>query len=162
MSENYKFLTDGSLGKLAKWLRLMGYDTVVYPHTINREILNQAYGEKRVVLTRRLDMLWRRFTGQIYIIEGRETGEQLKEVIARFSLKIEKDRLFSICLKCNKRLFPVPKEEVYNLVPSYVFTNCDHYNRCPGCKRIYWSGTHERNALQFLEKLVNIPNKNLF
>ncbi|MEN6623333.1 MAG: Mut7-C RNAse domain-containing protein [Smithella sp.] len=156
MTQSQKYLTDGSLGKLAKWLRLMGFDTIVYPRTINREILNFAYSEKRIVLTRRVDMVKRRFSGQIYLIEGKETEDQLKEIVRKISLKIEKDKIFSICLKCNERLSPVPKEEVFDLVPSYVFANCDNFNRCPNCKRIYWKGTHERNALQFLEKLGNL------
>jgi uncharacterized protein with PIN domain len=160
MSDNQKYLTDGSLGKLAKWLRLIGYDTIVYPHVIDRKVLNRAYCEKRIVLTRRLDMLSRHFAGQMYLVEGKEAEEQLKEVIARFSLKIEKNKVFSICLKCNLRLSPVEKEEVFDLVPSYVFANCNHFNKCPNCKRIYWSGTQERNALQFLEKLMKIPRNN--
>lgn len=155
MSEDHKFLTDGSLGKLAKWLRLMGYDTIVYPHIIDRKVLNRAYCEKRTVLTRKPDMLRRRFAGQLYLVESKEADEQLKEVIAKFSLKIEKDKIFSICLKCNERLSAIAKEEVYNLVPSYVFTNCDHYNRCPNCRRIYWKGTHQSNALHFLQEMMN-------
>lgn len=159
MSENLKYLTDGSLGKLAKWLRVLGYDTIVYPRTIDREILNLAYSGKRIVLTRKLDMLKRQFSGQLYLVEGKETGSQLKEVITKFSLKIDKEKIFSICLKCNERLSPVAKTEVYDLVPSYVFANCDEYNKCPNCRRIYWKGTHQRNTLQFLEKLMNFPQK---
>jgi uncharacterized protein len=156
MSENQKFLTDGTLAKLAKWLRLLGFDTIVYRHAAGREMLNQAKLEKRIVLTRRQDMFERQFSGKLYFVAGLDTGSQLKEVISRFSLGIEKEKLFSICLKCNEKLFPAAKEDVYDSVPPYVFANCSIYNRCPCCQRIYWAGTHLRNSLQFLEKL-SIP-----
>lgn len=157
MPENTKYLTDGTLSKLAKWLRLLGFDTIVYPYEAGRKMLNLANSEKRIALTRRLDMLERQFSGQLYFVAGIGIGNQLKEVIAKFSLTIEKEKIFSICLKCNERLYPVKKEEVYNLVPPYVFANCSKYNKCPTCLRIYWAGTHQRNSLQFLEKLSIYP-----
>lgn len=157
MSENQKYLTDGTLAKLAKWLRLLGFDTIVYTHEAGRKMLNLADSEKRIVLTRRWDMLDRQFSGQLYYVAAIDVGSQLKEVMAEFSLEIEKKKMFSICLKCNERLSPEKKEDVYDLVPSYVFANCSQYNRCPVCLRIYWTGTHQRNALQFLEKLSVYP-----
>lgn len=157
MSENQKYLTDATLAKLAKWLRLLGFDTIVYKREAGRGMLNLADSEKRIVLTRRRDMLDRQFSGRLYYVAAIDTGSQLKEVMTEFSLKIEKKKMFSICLKCNERLSSVKKEDVYDLVPSYVFANCSQYNRCPGCLRIYWTGTHQRNALQFLEKLSICP-----
>jgi uncharacterized protein with PIN domain len=156
-AENPKYLTDGTLAKLAKWLRLLGFDTIIYPREAGREMLNLANSEKRIVLTRRQDMLERQFSGQLYFVTGIDISSQLKEVITKFSLTIEKEKIFSICLKCNDRLFPVKKEDVYDLVPSYVFANCSKYNKCPRCQRIYWTGTHQRNSLQFLEKLSIFP-----
>jgi len=154
MSENVKYVTDASLARLAKWLRLLGYDTIVFPKAAGRDLLNIAHAEGRIVLTRRLDMLERQFAGQLYLVTGNEIGGQVAEVINQFSLKIEKDKLFRICLKCNEKLTPAAKEEVRNLVPEFVFANCSEYNKCPHCRKIYWAGTHQRNALQFLEKNV--------
>jgi uncharacterized protein len=153
MSENLKFLTDASLAGLAKWLRLLGYDTIIFSRAAGREMLNLACAEKRIVLTRRRDMLERQFRGELYIVEGIDAGSQLKEVITRFSLIVDKQKMFRICLQCNEKLFEVAKEDVHDLVPVYVFVTCSEYNKCPGCRRIYWAGTHLRNALQFLEKL---------
>jgi uncharacterized protein len=62
--------------------------------------------------------------------------------------------MFSICLKCNEKLTTVAKEEVRDLVPPYVFANCSEYNKCPNCQKIHWSGTHQRNSMQFLEKYI--------
>jgi len=152
MSEKPKYVTDGTLAKLAKWLRLLGYDTIVYPREAGREMLNLAHSEKRIVLTRRRDMLKRQFSGQLYCVTGIDVGSQLKDVITKFSLTIEKNEMFRICLRCNEKLSPVKKEAVFDSVPSYVFANCSEYNKCPRCRRIYWAGTHQRNARQFLEK----------
>ena len=155
MSENVKYVTDASLARLAKWLRLLGYDTIVFPKAAGRDLLNIAHAEGRIVLTRRLDMLERQFAGQLYLVTGNEIGGQVAEVINQFSLKIEKDKLFRICLKCNEELTPAAKEEVRNLVPEFVFANCSEYNKCQHCQKIYWAGTHQRNALRFLEKIVH-------
>jgi uncharacterized protein len=158
MSENRKYLTDASLAGLAKWLRLLGFDTIVFPSIVGREMLNLACAEKRIVLTRRQDMLERQFRGELYIVESIDVGNQLKEVITRFSLILDKQKMFRICLQCNEKLFEVAKEEVHDLVPVYVFVTCSEYNKCPSCSRIYWAGTHLRNALQFLEKLSIYPH----
>lgn len=157
MPENPKYLTDASLAKLAKWLRLLGYNTVIYPREAGRDLLCLAAAEKRIVLTRRQDMLGRQFSGQLYLVAAKDVGSQLKEVINKFSLTIEKQKIFRICLKCNEKLFSVKKEEVRDSVPPYVFADCSEYNKCPCCRRIYWTGTHGRNALQFLEKLSISP-----
>ena len=157
MSEYPRYLTDASLAKLAKWLRLLGYDTIVFPREAGRDLLRLADAEKRIVLTKRHDMLERQFSGELYFVAGKDIGSQLKEIIAKFSLRIEKQKIFRICLTCNEKLFSVTKEDMWNLVPPYVFANCSEYNKCPHCRSIYWAGTHQRNALQFLEKLSINP-----
>jgi uncharacterized protein len=153
MSDDIKFIADGTLARLAKWLRLVGYDTVVYPHTAGRAMLRIADAEKRIVLTRRQDMPERQFSGILYLLTSQDIGGQLSDIIKKFSLKIDKQKMFSICLKCNEKLIGVAKEDVRDLVPPYVFANYNEYNKCPSCQSIYWAGTHQRNAMQFLEKL---------
>ena len=154
--EDLKFLTDASLARLAKWLRLLGYDTVVFPTEAGRALLRKADSEDRIVLTRRQDMTERQFAGTLFLITDVVVGNQLKSVIEKYSLKIDRQKMFGICLECNEKLNPVTREEVRDLVPPYVFENCDQYNQCPVCKKIYWMGTHPRNALRFMER--HIPN----
>jgi uncharacterized protein len=154
MSDNPRFITDAALSQLAKWLRLLGYDTNVYPAEAGRPMLRVAVDEKRIVLTRRKDMLDRQFSGILYLVAGKNIGAQIKDVLDRFSLSINQDKMFTLCLKCNEKLIGVDKEEVRDLVPPYIFENCDVYTRCPNCLRIYWAGTHQRNALQSLEKHI--------
>lgn len=155
-SKDLKFLTDASLARLAKWLRLLGYDTVVFPREAGREMLRLADKEGRIVLTRRQDMTERQFAGTLFLIIDVLVGNQLKSVIEKFSLKLDRQKMFGICMACNEKLNPVSREEVCDLVPPYVFENCDQYNRCPRCNKIYWMGTHPRNALRFMER--HIPN----
>jgi hypothetical protein len=152
--ENFRFMTDASLGRLAKWLRLLGYDTVVFPQEAGRTLLRQAEAEGRIVLTRRKDMIERQFSGGLFLIPHGDAGRQLNEVIEKYSLKIDGKKMFGICLECNEKLHPVEREEVRDLVPPYVFENCAEYNQCPRCLKIFWMGTHQRNALRFMEKHI--------
>jgi uncharacterized protein with PIN domain len=152
--DNQKFITDASLGKLAKWLRLLGYDTLVFPKEAGREMLRLAAAEGRIVLTKRHDMLERQFCGNLFLVVGVDLGSQLNDVISKFSLKINQQKMFGICLKCNERLYPVTPEEVRNLVPPFVFENCTQYNKCPRCQNVYWAGTHQRNAWQFMKQHI--------
>ena len=153
-SEDFKFITDASLARLAKWLRLLGYDTAVFQNEAGRQMLRQADAEGRIVLTRRRDMTERQFSGNLFLITDIIVGKQLNAVIEKFSLKIDRQKMFGICMECNQKLHPVAREEVRDLVPPYVFENCDKYNQCPCCNKIYWMGTHSRNALRFMERHI--------
>jgi len=154
MFDHPKFITDASLAKLAKWLRLLGYDAVVFHKKAGREMLRLAQAEGRIVLTRRSDMTERQFSGCLYLITGKDISSQLNDVIDKFALQIEKQSMFGICLRCNRKLQSVSGEGLRNLVPPYVFENCASFNECPSCRNIFWEGTHQRNALQFLEKYI--------
>ncbi|MBN1365438.1 MAG: Mut7-C RNAse domain-containing protein [Syntrophaceae bacterium] len=153
---NLKFITDASLARLAKWLRILGYDTAVFTREAGREMLRQAEAEDRIVLTRRGDMIERQFACTLFLITDVIVGKQLDAVIKKFYLKIERENMFGICLECNQKLQPVKREEVRDLVPQFVFENCVQYNQCSSCHRIYWMGTHPRNVLKFMER--HIPN----
>jgi uncharacterized protein with PIN domain len=128
----------------------------VFPREAGREMLRQADAEGRIVLTRRADMVERQFSGTLFLITDVIVSNQLKSVIERFSLKIEREKMFGICLECNEKLCLVEKEKVRDLVPPFVFENCTRYNQCPRCHKIYWMGTHPRNVLKFMER--HIPN----
>lgn len=152
--EDFKFITDASLERLAKWLRLLGHDTVVFPGEAGREMMRLAAAEGRIVLTRRKDMTQRQFSGRLFLVTGVDIGSQLNDVIGKYSLKIDQRRMFGICLKCNEKLYSVERELVRDLVPLFVFENCIQYNQCPGCHNVYWDGTHQRNALEFMKKHI--------
>lgn len=147
-----KFVTDASLAGLAKWLRLLGYDTIVYSGEAGRPMMRQAQSDGRILLTRRRDMRERQFDGDLFLVPQVSTGRQLSFVISKFSLEIHSEKMHRICLICNQRLHPVERKDVRDLVPQFVFENCDQYNQCDRCGKIYWQGTHIQKALGFLEK----------
>ncbi|HNZ10123.1 MAG: hypothetical protein BWX99_00783 [Deltaproteobacteria bacterium ADurb.Bin151] len=151
MTAQPKFITDASLTGLAKWLRLLGYDTVVYSGKAGRPMMRQAQEQNRIVLTRRRDMLERQFSGDIFLLPAAGAGPQLGFVIRKLSLKIDYNNMYRICMICNSRLSPATRGEVHDQVPLFVYENYDRYNRCDRCGKIYWPGTHVRNALQFLK-----------
>ena len=152
MNAHIKFITDATLAGLAKWLRLLGFDTIVYGSAADRPMMRQAQSQERILLTRRRDMRERQFAGDLFLLPAASTGQQLNLVIRKYSLKINFREMYKICLICNQRLHPVGREEVRNLVPAFVFENCEQYQQCDHCGKIYWLGSHIQNALQFLEK----------
>jgi hypothetical protein len=133
------------VGKLAKWLRMMGYDTLFFNGSDDSAMIAAALAEGRVILTRDTGIVKRRLV----------TSGKLKAVlIAALKLDIH-FRPFSICLECNRILVERSREEAREWVPPYVFKTQNQYMECPACHRIYWRGTHwqamKRKLARFLE-----------
>lgn len=144
------FLADATLEGLARWLRLLGFDTVCARGEAGRPLMRQAAAEGRILLTRRRDLLERQFSGRLILLPGTTAVKQLSFVLGKLSLEIQAQKLYTLCLTCNQKLISLERESVRDLVPEYVFEHCSAYTRCPQCRRIFWPGTHQRNALQFL------------
>jgi hypothetical protein len=152
MNDDPQFIADASLSGLARWLRLLGYDTVVFEREAGRSMMRQAQADQRILLTRRRDMMERQFSGRVYLIPHMKTGEQLTFIVHKLALDIKPEKMHTLCLSCNTSLTPVEKERICDLVPEFVFEHCGQYHQCPKCRKIYWPGTHGQNALRFLEK----------
>lgn len=140
-----KFMADINVGKLARLLRLTGYDTLIFKGTHDSDMITLAELEERVVLTRDTQIMKRRIiaSGQVkaILIESDEPEEQLRQV--NKTLNLSGDIMpFTICLECNVPLVEKQKEDVMGLVPEYVYKTQDRYTACPACGRIYWRGTH--------------------
>jgi uncharacterized protein with PIN domain len=144
-----KFITDANLGKLAKWLRILGYDTIIYKGIIDRDFLKKAEKEERVALTRKRDMSTRQFSGQLVIVYSDDVHEQLKEIMRKLSFYPESDHMFSICTHCNELLVAVEKEEISGIVPEHIFASHTEFHVCPRCKGVFWPGTHVEKAHRF-------------
>ncbi len=146
-----KFIADTNLGKLVKWLRILGYDTVLYRGKADRDFLRKAEREGRVVLTRTKDMAARQFGGTLITVGSDRVQEQLGEVMEKLSISADHGRLFSICVRCNAALEAVNKEDVAGAVPAFVYGTQSTFHRCPCCGSIFWPGTHIDNALDRLK-----------
>jgi len=146
-----KFITDANLGKLVKWLRILGYNTTFHTGDANRSFLRKAQKEGRIVLTRKRDLARREFSGRLFVIQNDHVQDQIREIMNELPLHPQPERLLNICLKCNEKLEEVPKEEIVGMVPPYVFENCSHFHTCPRCRGIFWPGTHRDNIHRFFK-----------
>ncbi len=152
-----KFFADNNVGKLAKWLRMMGYDTLFFNGSDDSHMIAIALAEGRVILTRDTQIMKRRVvtSGQLkaVLIQGDEAEQQMRQVIDSLNLDCQ-FRPFTICLECNQPLVPRSKEQVKDLVPPYVFQTQVQYVECPTCHRIYWRGTHWQAMTGKLNKFM--------
>jgi uncharacterized protein with PIN domain len=152
-----KFIVDCNVGKLAKWLRLMGYDTTFFNGTDDSQLVATALAEGRVILSRDNPIMERRVitSGKLkaILIQSDEPELQIRQVIDALGLDSH-FRPFTICLECNQPLEERKKGEVKELVPPYVFKTQSQFMQCPACKRIYWRGTHWQAMTRRLEKLI--------
>ena len=139
-----RFIVDINAGKLAKWLRIMGYNALLFRDKDDGEMVKIALREGRVILTKDTGIIKRRLVtnGKLkaILISQENAKAQLLEVVK--TLNPNHWKPFSLCLECNQLLIPRYKEEVHNLVPPYVFKTQEQYTECPACHRIYWRGTH--------------------
>ncbi|RLD15953.1 MAG: hypothetical protein DRI36_06410 [Caldiserica bacterium] len=147
-----KFLVDNMLGRLGRWLRLLGIDAKqVKRNSTYDEIIFTSLNERRILLTRSKKISKHRVYG-IYYVKNEDLRKQLKEVIENFNIKIDEDKIFSRCIICNEELKRIEKEKVKGEVPNYVYQTRDEFYTCPSCKKIFWEGTHFELALQFIKK----------
>jgi hypothetical protein len=156
-----KFIVDQNVGKLAGWLRMMGFDSEFFTGGDDSEMVKRAYTEGRVVLTRDTGIIKRRMvsTGQIraVLLHSEEPEMQMRQLLAELDL-IGQANPFTLCLECNQRLIKKNRDEVKNRVPLYVFATQTQYMECPLCRRVYWRGTHWQAMKKKLEELVKAIN----
>jgi uncharacterized protein with PIN domain len=140
-----RFIVDANAGKLARWLRMMGYDTVLFNGPDDGSMVKLALSQGRTVITRDTEFMKRRAVAggrvRALLVSGDDPVAQMK--IAVSTLNIESDyRPFTRCLECNAELSCRDKSEVTGSVPKKVYELQEQYMQCPSCRRIYWRGTH--------------------
>ena len=146
------FIVDSMLGKLVKWLRIFGYDTVYFKKITPKSLVEIANSEKRIILTRNSRIYEIAKPNTFIYIHSIEPDEQIKQVVSHFNLDT-KSNLFSICTVCNKKVEEINKENIKNKVPDYVFQEHSLFYICPICNRIYWQGSHYQNTTKKIEEL---------
>lgn len=142
-------MTD-ELGRLSRWLRILGYDTVI--ESDKKELVLKSLRDDRIILTR--DSKMSRFSGmRVVKIASDFVEEQLAQVIKELGLEVNKEDLFSICIICDEKLAPLEKEKVKGRVPKNVYDAQDLFMECRKCGRVYWRGSHWDMVQKFLDKM---------
>ncbi len=155
-----KFVADRMLGKLAKQLRMVGYDTIYYRGEDVYCLIRLAREEGRVILTRNNKLLPR--TPEDHIIKIMEDNAflQVRELLEKGLISLSEEHLFSRCLLCNVLLDGIPREEAEGKVPDFIFYQQKEFYRCPQCQRIYWQGSHQENMKRRIDTL-RVANRKL-
>lgn len=146
-----KFLVTRELGRLAKWLRILGYDTVYSTEEKKSTLVISALRQNRIILTRN-----RRISSKgvrVLWIRSDLVREQISQVIKELGLSLDEETMFSRCTICNEEIEFIPKDKVKDRVPEYVFKTQQDFFTCPSCQRIYWQGTHWGNVQEIVWKL---------
>ena len=147
-----KFLATEEVGRLARWLRLMGYDTVSVRSLPFTVLYRTAYNEQRIVLTRNRRIKTSRLFRVIHLTSP-VLEEQLRQVLRELNLTIDDKKLFTRCDVCNVPVEPIEKARVKDRVPPHVFHKQQTFYTCPSCQRIYWAATHWERARALFEKI---------
>jgi len=143
-----KFIADVMVGKLARWMRVLGFDVLYSNSLSDDEIIRLAEAESRIVLTRDRGLAARRMHVPHLLVESDNYKDQLQQVLGAFGLS--EFKIFSRCLECNTPLEEVDRETVFEKVPHFVYLTQKRFALCPSCGRVYWHGTH---ADQMLKRL---------
>lgn len=146
-----RLVADAMLGKLARWLRILGYDTLYDPAWGDNELVRLARAGDRILLTRDVALARRRGLRTLLIADDLLEA-QLRQVVAALGLRTEAS--FSRCPVCNERLEEVPRSWAWGHVPPYTFCTQREFRLCPSCNRFYWRGSHWERMRSAVSDLV--------
>ncbi|MCX5996291.1 MAG: Mut7-C RNAse domain-containing protein [Chloroflexi bacterium] len=140
-----KFIVDANAGKIARWLRMMGYDTLLFDEPDDGQMVKIGLAQGRTVITRDTGFMQRRAvtSGRVraLLLKDSEPEKQMRDIIGILHLNNEY-KPFTRCLECNTELHYIEKTDVAQMVPPRVYEKQEQYMACPLCGRIYWRGTH--------------------
>lgn len=147
-----KFILTKELGRLAKWLRILGFDTLYFNQDKPGSLIVQALRDERVILTRNQHLPQARGVTIIHL-SAEKLKEQIPQVAKALNIQLDARRMFTRCILCNEPLTAIEKDKVKDKVPGYVFNTQSDFVRCPRCNRIYWQGTHWGNVADTLKNI---------
>lgn len=140
-----RILCESMLGKLARWLRLLGEDAPL----LSKPRL--SLGPDEVLLTRRLGLKNR---PGVLFVEHDRLEDQLGQVLSELQLTPDPGRFFNRCLECNVLVVPLARELAEGLVPDFTLETAESFTQCPNCKKIFWPGSHGERARERIIKML--------
>ena len=146
------FFADVMLGRLAKWLRILGYDTAYDPNISSQELVSKARSEGRIVLTRNKKLTKTLSSSEYIFIEYNRFDDQLKQVVKELDLDISSE-LFTRCIECNEAIVFTRREEIEGEVPDFIYKRYEEFSKCLKCGRVFWPGTHINRAEEVIKSL---------
>ena len=149
-----KFITDGMLGKLTRWLRMLGQDVKYSKSFDDNRLIKTAKSENRVLLTRDLKLYQRARKQAVntILVESGTEAEKLACLAKRLSFKLEIDVKVSRCPKCNTPIEPISKDQILDRIPEATATSYNEFWECSGCGQIYWQGAHWKRIEETLRE----------
>jgi uncharacterized protein with PIN domain len=147
------FVVDVNAGKLALFLRMLGFDTVYGSDLRDRKLADIAASEKRILLTRDTSLLKRKIVMHGYLLREQNPERQLIEVIRLYDLR-SMIKPLSRCIPCNGRLVPVDKEAVLDRLEPLTRKYYESFHACEQCGRLYWAGSHQEKIMHFVRKIL--------
>jgi uncharacterized protein len=159
-----RFITDGMLGKLTRWLRMLGHDVNYFRSADDEKLAEMAKQEKRVLLTRDRNLYERAVSlgAEAVLVEATDEAHKLADLAGRFGFKLEIDLSVSRCPKCNAAIEAVSKGEVLDRIPEATSIYYDDFWRCPGCGKVYWQGAHWERIEKTLEEAKSLLGRRGF
>jgi uncharacterized protein with PIN domain len=156
-----KFIADGMLGKLTRWLRMLGQDVEYSNNAEDSKLLAVAKKENRILLTRDFELYQRALGKNVdaFYLEGATGEEKLAELAKRYGIPLEIDMSISRCPKCNSLVKPVPQEKLVETVEKNTFEHYKEFWQCSKCGQIYWQGAHWTRIKKSLETARKILQK---
>jgi uncharacterized protein len=148
-----KLVVDCMLGKLAKWLRILGFDTLFFSKAEDDDLIEIARRENRVLLTRDTGIVEKAKKIKVVFIQSENWKSQVKQVLDELNLR-EQIKAYSRCIECNVPLKSISRKQAKNLVAPFVFERSPSFSLCPQCGRVFWPGTHHSDMNFKIEDIL--------
>ena len=145
------------LGRLAKWLRIMGFNVYYFRNIQDNELIKISCISGRILLTRDTELIKRSDIGPYLFIKNNRLQDQLLEVFESLGLTLNPDKFLTRCLCCNGDIESIPYEQAEGKVPDFIFISHRLFSKCKECGKIYWAGTHQRGILKMIHTLALHP-----
>jgi uncharacterized protein with PIN domain len=161
--ETLKFITDGMLGKLTRWLRLLGFDVEYANDMEDKKLMTKAEKDKRILLTCDLELFQQANAHGVdsFLVEGRTEAERLACLAKKYEFPLEIDITVSRCPKCNAQIKKVSKDSIVEKVEEATFTYYNEFWQCSICGQIYWQGAHWKRIANTLDEAKEILGNKL-